>query len=124
MPDLPSIPRRQALATAGIAATSVGGYVAGVRTVDAVPDWFVGRDCSPSSLATSATDWPFAKHDRANTGHAPDRAGPDWPLTQVWEVEWPIPYTVVVVWIVTCFCLRSGCVLAILQMMIPDSRLE
>lgn len=90
MVDLPSIPRRKVLAAAGTAATGVGGYVAGVRSADSMPDWLAGRDCAPSPLATSSTDWPFPQHDRANTGHAPKRAGPDWPLTRTWEREWPV----------------------------------
>ena len=88
--DLPSISRRQALAAVGAAATGAGGYLAGVRSADSVPDWLADRDCVPSPLITSSTDWPFSRHDRANTGHAPTRASPDWPLNQTWEREWPI----------------------------------
>lgn len=75
----------------GGTATAVGGYVAGVHTADAVPDWLAGRDeaCSPPSLPTSETDWSFPGHDRANTSRAPARAGPDWPLDRAWEFEWP-----------------------------------
>lgn len=90
MSDSPSLSRRQALAAVGAAATGAGGYLAGVRSADSVPDWLAGRDCVPSPLVTSPTDWPFPRHDRANTGHAPTRAGPDWPLNQTWEREWPI----------------------------------
>ncbi|WP_255150821.1 PQQ-binding-like beta-propeller repeat protein [Halorarius halobius] len=90
MPDSPSISRRQALAAAGLATTGVGGYVAGVRTADAVPDWLAGRDCDPAPFVTDPTDWPFPRHDRANTGHAPARAAPDWPLERAWKREWPV----------------------------------
>lgn len=90
MADVPSISRRQALAAAG--ATTIGGvsYVAGVRSADMAPDWLAGRDCTSSPLATSSTDWPFPRHDRANTRRAPARAGPDWPLDRTWELEWPV----------------------------------
>ena len=90
MVDSPSISRRQVLAAVGATATGAGGYVVGVRSASSVPDWLAGRDCAPSTLATSPTDWPFDRHDRANTGHAPARAGPDWPLGQIWEREWPV----------------------------------
>lgn len=90
MREMPSISRRQLLAGAGVSAVGLGGYVAGARTADAVPDWLAGRDCDPAALATSETDWPFPRHDRANTGHAPARAGPDWPLERVWTREWPV----------------------------------
>lgn len=90
MADSPSISRRQALAAVGAVTTGVGSYVAGVRSADSMPDWLAGRDCAPSPLATSPTDWPFPRHDRANTGHAPARAGPDWPLDRTWEREWPV----------------------------------
>jgi outer membrane protein assembly factor BamB len=90
MVELPSTSRRRALAAVGATAIGVGGYVAGVRSADAVPDWLAGRDCAPSRLATSPTDWSFPRHDRANTGHAPARAGPDWPLDRAWEREWPV----------------------------------
>ncbi|WP_265110877.1 PQQ-like beta-propeller repeat protein [Halosolutus halophilus] len=90
MPDPPSISRRQALGAVGGAATGVGGYIAGVRSADSVPDWLAGRDCAPSPLATNPTDWPFPRHDRANTRHAPARAGPDWPPDRTWEREWPV----------------------------------
>lgn len=90
MTDLPSLSRRQLLATVGATATGVSGYVAGVRSADSVPNWLAGRDCSPSPLVTSPTDWTFPQHDRANTGHAPARASPDWPLDQMWELEWPV----------------------------------
>ncbi|AHG01139.1 hypothetical protein HALLA_17725 [Halostagnicola larsenii XH-48] len=90
MTDLSSISRRRALAAFGAVATGVSGYVAGVRSADSVPDWLAGRDCAPSPLVTSPTDWAFPRHDRANTGHAPTRAGPNWPLNKAWEREWPI----------------------------------
>jgi len=90
MVDSPSISRRQVLAAVGGSAIGVGGYVAGARSASRVPDWLAGRDCAPSPLATSQTDWPFDRHDRANTGRAPARAGPDWPLGQTWEREWPV----------------------------------
>lgn len=90
MVDTPSISRRRALAALGVAAAGTGGYVAGVRSADDAPDWLAGRDCAPSPLVTSPTDWPFPRHDRANTGHAPARAGPDWPLDRAWEREWPV----------------------------------
>ena len=90
MVDSPSISRRHVLAAGGVVTTGVGSYVAGVRSADSMPDWLAGRDCAPSPLATSQTDWPFPRHDRANTGHAPMRAGPDWPLTRTWEREWPV----------------------------------
>lgn len=90
MADSPSLSRRQALAAACVATTGVGGYVAGARTGDGISDWSDARDCSPSSLATSTTDWPFSRHDRANTSHAPSRAGPDWPPTTAWESTWSI----------------------------------
>lgn len=90
MPDSPSISRRRTLAAVGGTAIGVGSYVAGVRSADSAPDWLAGRDCAPSPLVTSSTDWPFARNDRANTGHAPARAGPDWPLDRTWEREWPV----------------------------------
>jgi outer membrane protein assembly factor BamB len=90
MADLPSISRRHALAAVGATTIGVSSYVAGVRSAGNVPDWLAGRDCTPSSLATSPTDWPFPRHDRANTGHAPARAGPDWPLDRAWSREWPV----------------------------------
>lgn len=90
MADMPSISRRRALAAIGAATIGIGSYVAGVRSADSMPDRLAGRNCAPSPLATSPTDWPFPRHDRANTGHAPARAGPDWPLEQVWEQKWPV----------------------------------
>lgn len=87
-----SLSRRQVLAAVGVSATGVGGYAAGAYTADAAPDWLADRDgdCSSASLTTSETDWAFPRHDRTNTSHAPARAGPDWPLEQVWETEWPV----------------------------------
>ncbi|WP_336337871.1 outer membrane protein assembly factor BamB family protein [Haloarcula brevis] len=90
MPELPSVSRRRALAAVGATAIGVGSYVAGLRSADAAPDWLAGRDCAPSPLVTSPTDWSFPRHDRANTGHAPARAGPDWPLDRRWERSWPV----------------------------------
>lgn len=90
MPDLPSISRRQALAAAGLASTGVGGFLAGVRTAPQAPDWLDGRPCDPSALAASPMDWPFPRYDRANTGHAPAIAGPEWPPSRAWKREWPI----------------------------------
>lgn len=80
----PSITRRHVLAAGGVATVGIGGYLADVLTGDSVPAWLTGRECRPSALATSPTDWPFPRHDRP-----PERAGPTWPLTQVWEREWP-----------------------------------
>lgn len=90
MRDTPSISRRQALAAVGASALGLGSYVAGARTAEAVPDWLAGRDCDPVPLSTSETDWPFPRYNRANTGHAPARAGPSWPLERVWQREWPL----------------------------------
>lgn len=84
------ISRRQALAAVGAGATGVGGYLVGIRSADSVPDWLAGRNCDPAPLVTSQTDWTFPRHDRANTGHAPDRAGQDWPLEETLERDWPI----------------------------------
>jgi len=111
MPELPSISRRRALAALGVTATGAGGYVAGVRTSDEMPDWLAGRECSPSPLVTSPTDWPVPRHDRANTGHAPARAGPDWPLERVWERDWPIAN----IYRTSSFVAANGVVLAILD---------
>lgn len=90
MADVPSISRRTVIAAVGATTIGVGSYLAGVRSADDVPDWLAGRDCAPSPLVTSPTDWPFPHHDRANTGQAPARAGPDWPLDRAWEREWPV----------------------------------
>lgn len=90
MTDRPSPSRRQLLGTVGATATGVGGYIAGVRSADSAPEWLTGRGCAPAPLVTSPTDWAGPRHDRANTGRAPARASPDWPLDRTWELEWPI----------------------------------
>ena len=90
MADVPSISRRKALAAVGATTIGSGSYVAGLRSADSVPDRLAGRDCAPSPLATNPADWPFPRHDRANTGHAPARAGPDQLVERTWEQEWPV----------------------------------
>jgi outer membrane protein assembly factor BamB len=90
MRDSPSISRRQALAAAGVAATGLGGYVAGVRTAESVPDWLAGRECDPAPFVTDPADWPAPRRDQTNSSHAPAEVGPDWPLDRVWDRKWPV----------------------------------
>ncbi len=124
MPDSPSISRRQALTAVGVTATGISGYVAGVRSADSMPDWLAGRDCTPSSLATSPTDWSFPRYNRANTGHAPVRAGPDWPVDRTWEREWPVGD----VYDLSPLIVADGVVVVLMeaapQSVLPESRRE
>jgi outer membrane protein assembly factor BamB len=91
MRDSPSISRRQTLAALGVSAVGLGGYLAGVRTADAVPDWLAGRECDPAPFVTDPADWSVPRRDQTNSSHAPAQTGPDWPLDHAWEREWPVP---------------------------------
>lgn len=90
MAESRAVSRRRALAAAGVGGVALAGYAAGARTADLVPGWVAGRDCDPPPLATGGTEWPFARHDVANTGTAPDRAALAWPVERAWTREWPV----------------------------------